>query len=66
MRHFFTEGSFLEYGFSYQNENSPENICLVPLLIFDLWRHKDFLPHSNKGNSKELTPDILMTVPKDQ
>ena len=42
---FFTEGTFSAYGSLYQNENSPENFCLVPLLIFELLRHKGFFPH---------------------
>ena len=43
--HFFTEGTFPEYRLLYQNENSAENVCLVPLLIFDLLRHRGFTPH---------------------
>ena len=42
MHHFFTEGTFPEYRFLLQNENSPENVCLVPILIFDLLRHRFF------------------------
>ena len=45
MHYFFTEGTSPEYGFLYQNENSPETFCLEPLLVFDLLRHKGFFPH---------------------
>ena len=31
MHYFFIDGTFTGYGFIYQNENSPENLCFIPL-----------------------------------
>ena len=40
MHYFFSEGTFLEQRFLYQNENSPDNFCLVPFLIFGLLKQR--------------------------
>ena len=40
MHYFFSEGTFLEQRLLYQNENSPDNLCLVPFLIFGLLRQR--------------------------
>ena len=44
MHYFLIEGTFPGYGLLYLKENTPGNFCLVPLLIFELLRHKGFFP----------------------